>query len=121
MRRRFEVCRRVGRIGQTPRARPRAPLHRAEWLLCAGTGCRIGRMIRAAEAVLADALNLDPCARAEIAAELIASLDGPADPDADAAWEAEVTRRIAALDAGAMPVEAWDMVKQRIESQLLGR
>ena len=34
--------------------------------------------------VLADALRLEPDARAEVAAELLASLDGPADPDADA-------------------------------------
>jgi len=78
-------------------------------------------MVRTAEAVLADALHLDADARAEIAAELIASPDGPADPDADAAWEAEVTRRIAALDSATMKVEAWDVVKQRIEGELRGR
>ncbi len=43
-------------------------------------------MTKAADAVLADALRLAPDARAEIAAELRASLDGPADPDADVAW-----------------------------------
>jgi hypothetical protein len=36
--------------------------------------------------VLADALRLDDDARAELAAELLASLDGPADPDAGQAW-----------------------------------
>ena len=78
-------------------------------------------MVRTAEAVLADALHLDADARAEIAAELIASLDGPADPDADAAWEAEVALRIAALDSATMKVKAWDVVKQRIEGELRGR
>jgi hypothetical protein len=43
---------------------------------------------KAAEAVLADALRLDLDARAGVACELLASLDGPADPDADAAWAA---------------------------------
>ena len=38
---------------------------------------KIGDMTKAAEAVLADALRLDLDARAEIAAELLASLDGP--------------------------------------------
>lgn len=32
-------------------------------------------------------LRLEPDSRAEIAAELLASLDGPADPDAEAAWD----------------------------------
>jgi toxin ParE1/3/4 len=45
--------------------------------------------------VLADALRLDDEARAELAAELLASLDGPADPDAESAWDAEIERRIA--------------------------
>jgi hypothetical protein len=75
-------------------------------------------MSRSAEAVLADALILEPRIRAEIAAELIASLDGPADQDVDAAWDAEVNRRVAALDAGTLPVEDWDVVKRRIESEL---
>jgi Putative addiction module component len=51
-------------------------------------------MSKAAQDVLADALRLEPDSRAEIAAELLASLDGPADPDAEAAWDAEIERRI---------------------------
>jgi hypothetical protein len=37
-------------------------------------------MTKAAESVLADALGLDFDARAEVAAELLASLDGPLEP-----------------------------------------
>jgi hypothetical protein len=58
-------------------------------------------MRKAAQAVLAEALRLEPDSRAEVAAELLASLDGPADPDADAAWDAEIERRIAAIESGA--------------------
>ena len=47
-------------------------------------------MTKATESVLADALRLDAKARAELAAELLASLDGPADPDAAPAWEKEI-------------------------------
>ena len=54
-------------------------------------------MSKAAHSVLADALRLEPEARAELAAELLASLDGPADPDAEAAWDAEIERRVAAI------------------------
>ena len=49
-------------------------------------------MTQAAAAVLADALRLDEHARAELAAELIASLDGPADPDAESQWATEIER-----------------------------
>jgi len=78
-------------------------------------------MTKAAEAVLADALKLDVEARAELAAELLASLDGPADPDAEAAWEVEITRRVAAIKAGTVQREPWEAVKRRIEKEILGR
>ena len=42
-------------------------------------------MTHATAAVLAEALRLDEQARAELAAELLASLDGPADTDAERA------------------------------------
>lgn len=71
--------------------------------------------------VLADALSLDLSARAELAAELLASLDGPADLDAEKAWDAEIERRIAAIEAGTIPLESWDEVRRRIEKDILGR
>jgi putative addiction module component (TIGR02574 family) len=78
-------------------------------------------MHKAATEVLADALRLEPDARAEVAAELLASLDGPADPDAEAAWDAEIDRRIAAIEAGTIQLEPWSEVKRRIERDVLGR
>lgn len=54
-------------------------------------------MTKAASALLADALRLSEEARAELAAELLASLDAPPDVDARQAWETEIDRRIAAL------------------------
>jgi putative addiction module component (TIGR02574 family) len=78
-------------------------------------------MTKAAEAVLADALKLDVEARAELATELLASLDGPSDPDAEAAWEAEIARRVAAIETGTVKLEPWEDVKRRIEKDLLGR
>lgn len=71
--------------------------------------------------VLADALRLEPDARAEVAAELLASLDGPADPDADAAWDVEIERRIEAIESGQTRLEPWPEVKRRIERDVLGR
>ena len=73
---------------------------------------------KAGEKVLAEALRLDVRARAEIVTELLASLDGPPDPGAEAAWEAEIQRRVAAIEAGTVELEPWENVKRRIEGDL---
>jgi putative addiction module component (TIGR02574 family) len=78
-------------------------------------------MSKESQTVLADALRLEPNARAEVAAELLASLDGPADPDAEAAWDEEIDRRIDAIERGAVTLEPWSEVKRRIERDILGR
>ena len=78
-------------------------------------------MTKGTQSVLADALRLDGAARAELAAEILASLDGPADPDAEAAWNDEIDRRIEAIEAGTIRLEPWEQVKRRIEKDLLGR
>src|SRR5438093_4355550 len=59
--------------------------------------------------------------RARLAAEILASLDGPVDPDAEQAWQAEIARRVADLEAGKLKLESWAKVKRRIEKSILGR
>lgn len=49
--------------------------------------------------VAIEALNLDQADRLRLAAELIDSVEGPADPDWERAWTAEIDRRSAAADA----------------------
>jgi len=78
-------------------------------------------MTQVAAAVLADALRLDEHARAELAAELLASLDGPADPDAETQWAAEIGQRVASIDGGTAILEPWSDVRRRIERDVLGR
>jgi hypothetical protein len=78
-------------------------------------------MTQVAAAVLADALRLDEHARAELAAELLASLDGPADPDAETQWAAEIAQRVASIEAGTAILEPWGDVRRRIERDVLGR
>ena len=78
-------------------------------------------MTEAARALLANALRLDEDARAEIAAELLASLDGPSDPDAETAWAAEIDRRVSDIESGTSVLESWQEVKSRIEKDILGR
>ena len=75
-------------------------------------------MSKPARSVFADALRLEPETRAELAAELLASLDGPTDPDAEAVWDAEIERRIVAIEGGAIRLEPWADVKRRIEKTL---
>jgi len=50
-------------------------------------------MSKTGQKVLDEALQLELSERAELAAELLASLDGERDEDVDAAWAAEIKRR----------------------------
>ena len=56
-------------------------------------------------AVLARVLQLPPDERADVAKRLIASLDEPADGDVEAAWLAEVERRLQDVDRGTAKLE----------------
>ena len=52
------------------------------------------------EKVSVEALHLPEADRAELAQELVASLDGPREADAQKAWDAEIVRRLNEIDAG---------------------
>ena len=43
------------------------------------------------------------------------------DPDAEAAWNVEIERRVAAIGAGTVQVESWEDVRRRIEREILDR
>lgn len=60
------------------------------------------------QTLLKSALLLPEAERAEIAATLIRSLDVDADPNADAAWAAEIARRIESIDNGSVKLVPWD-------------
>lgn len=64
--------------------------------------------------ILEDALKLPPEARAAIAGSLLDSLDEPPDPDAEAAWEAEVAERIRKLDGRAAALIPWSEARRTI-------
>ena len=58
-----------------------------------------------ASKLLEDAMKLPPEACAALAGSLLESLDEPLDGDAEAAWEAEISRRVKEMDeAGVKPV-----------------
>lgn len=62
--------------------------------------------------LLQEALELPPRARGRIAATLIDSLDGRADPDAEVSWQSEIDRRLDALDAGRANTVPWRKVEK---------
>lgn len=50
--------------------------------------------------VRSEAFELTEAERAELAHDLVSSLDGPPDRDAAQEWDAEISRRLAEVDAG---------------------
>ena len=77
--------------------------------------------MKQATRLLEDALKLGVGERAELAAELIASLDAKADHDAEAAWAVEIEERAAKARAGADRGEPWTDVRERVERVLAKR
>ncbi len=75
----------------------------------------------AATDVLADILRLPAEERARLALELIRSLDGEADPDAAQAWEAEIERREAEVDAGAAATMTLDEYRAHVRARRAAR
>jgi putative addiction module component (TIGR02574 family) len=69
-------------------------------------------MRTAAKSVLRAALRLGESDRVELAAELVARLEGGPDEDVDAAWAAEVERRTREIDQGAVRPIPWSTVKR---------
>jgi len=69
---------------------------------------------------LAEALELPPDERARIAAELIESLDY-AEENVEAAWAAEIERRVALVESGELESTDWRTVLDRVEREVLGR
>ena len=67
--------------------------------------------------LLDQALKLPPEERAALASELIASLDGAADQDVDAAWAEEAERRARKMLSGEDPGHAWEDVCARLMAE----
>ncbi len=54
----------------------------------------------ALEKLRSEALNLSVAERAELAYNLVTSLDGPPDPDVEEAWDTEIMQRLDEIDSG---------------------
>jgi len=70
------------------------------------------------EAVRVDALALPERERAELARDLVASLDGPADADVAGAWDIELCRRISEIESGKAQLLDIDEVLEKARQQL---
>jgi Putative addiction module component len=71
-----------------------------------------------AQKLLGAALDLTDEERAEVALELVASLDGPRDADAEDAWIVEIERRARRVLAEPEGGEDWASVRAEIKSKL---
>ena len=71
------------------------------------------------EALKKAALELSESERANFASELVASLDGPREIEAAAAWDIEICRRINEIAAGTAEVLDVDDVLKRARARLV--
>lgn len=81
-------------------------------------------MTQRAQELLREALTLPPDERADVAAELLASLDEPMtnDPAAvQAAWAQEIEKRARRVLAGESTGEPWEDVRDRVARRLTQR
>jgi len=77
-------------------------------------------MTARATQVLEEALDLSAEDRAELAAQLLSSLDGPADADAEAAWLVEIQRRATRAASGESAGIPRDEARARVTRRLSG-
>jgi len=68
-----------------------------------------------------EAAELSDEDRATLAGLLIESLEGEPDLDVEAAWAAEIEKRVAELDAGTVESIPWEQVRQRLVDRLNAR
>jgi len=78
-------------------------------------------MTQEAQELLQKALALPDNERAELAGNLISSLDATVDPDVDAAWQQEVVRRLLEVQSGKVATISWEEVQQKGRSLLHGK
>ncbi|MDE3243495.1 MAG: addiction module protein [Nitrospirota bacterium] len=67
-----------------------------------------------AKKLLDDALQLPTSARAALAAHLLQSLDTEVDEGAEAAWSAEIAKRLKDLETGKVKTIPWSEARSRI-------
>lgn len=72
----------------------------------------------ALEKIRTEALRLSEAERAELAHNLVSSLDGPADSDVEDAWDAEILRRLAEIDSGTAKLIDREEFRRRLRTRM---
>ncbi|MCP5148625.1 MAG: addiction module protein [Pseudomonadales bacterium] len=70
------------------------------------------------ERLRSEALMLSMPERAELAHDLLESLDAPADEGVEDAWDEEIIRRIAQIDAGQATLLSREQLRQKLQDRL---
>ena len=65
-----------------------------------------------------EALRLSESERAQLAHDLMVSLDEPGEPDAADAWDQEILRRLGQIDAGTATLIDRDELRRRMRARL---
>jgi putative addiction module component (TIGR02574 family) len=71
-------------------------------------------MAKSARELFEEAMRLNPQERATLMRLLIDTLDAGSDEGAEEAWRAEIERRVAELDSGAVEAVPWDELRARL-------
>lgn len=72
-------------------------------------------MTQKSQVVLEEALKLTAQERAEVAEQLLASLDEAPDVDVEQAWQEEVQRRLRQVERGEVKTIPWEEVQRRLQ------
>jgi putative addiction module component (TIGR02574 family) len=72
-------------------------------------------MSKTTDDILNNAMRLSTTERAELAAALLASLDGEPEDAVDAAWITEIQRRVERVRSGEAKGRPWSEVRERLE------
>lgn len=70
--------------------------------------------------LLSSALGLSETERADLAVSLLRSLDAPDDLNSEAAWAAEIERRLQDIDNGAVELVPWQNVMDEMRRRRNG-
>jgi putative addiction module component (TIGR02574 family) len=71
-------------------------------------------MTSKAQRILEEGLTLRPEERADVAANLMESLDDSVDEDVEQAWADELKRRIQEVESGAVETVPWSEARRRM-------
>lgn len=70
------------------------------------------------EKLRSEILNLSESERAQLAYDLMVSLDGPADSGVEEAWDAEILRRLAEIDSGTANLIDREEFRRRMRARM---